>query len=125
MKSFFSKLGFRKMDEMEKDIALKAQRNALIYVLLVLAIWSFYESFKVYTQHTSLNSVPSFLLVTTSSVLILSQLVLQKRAVKVDDEYKDATPIFKIIVVGVIVAAIIIEIIIAATITPTTIILSN
>ncbi|OPX87212.1 MAG: hypothetical protein A4E53_02590 [Pelotomaculum sp. PtaB.Bin104] len=110
MKSLFSKLGFRKMDEMEKDIALKAQRNALIYVLLVLAIWSFYESFKVYTQHTSLNSVPSFLLVTTSFVLILSQLVLQKRVVKGDDEYKDTTPILKIIVVGVIVAAIIISI---------------
>lgn len=110
MKLFFSKLGFRKMDEMEKDISLKAQRNALIYVLLALAIWSFYESFKVYTQHTSLNSVPSFLLVTTSFVLILSQLVFQKRAVKGDDEYKDATPILKIIIVGVIAAAIIISI---------------
>ncbi len=110
MKSFFSKLGFRKMDEMEKDIALKAQRNALIYVLLVLVTWSFYESFKVYTQHTPLNSAPSFLLVTTSLVLILSQLVLQKRVVKGDDEYKDTTPILKIIVVGIIVAAIIISI---------------
>lgn len=110
MKSFFSKLGFRKMDEMEKDIALKAQRNALIYVLVVLAILSFYESFKVYTQHTSLNSAPSFLLITTSFVLILSQLVLQKRVVKGDDEYKDTTSIFKIIVVGIIVAAIVISI---------------
>lgn len=110
MKSFFSKLGFRKMDEMEKDIALKAQRNALIYVLVVLAILSFYESFKVYTQHTSLNSVPSFLLVTTSFVLILSQLVLQKRVVKGDYEYKDTTSIFKIIVVSIIVAAIVISI---------------
>lgn len=44
MKSFFSKLGFRKMDEMGKDIALKAQRNALIYALLALAMWSLYES---------------------------------------------------------------------------------
>ncbi|EGD49600.1 hypothetical protein Cpap_4040 [Ruminiclostridium papyrosolvens DSM 2782] len=110
MKMFFSKLGFRKMDEMEKDIALKAQRNALIYVLLVLVIWSLFESFKVYTQHVSLNLVPGFLLVSTSFVLILSQLVLQKRAVKGDDEYKDTTPILKITVVGVIVAAIIISI---------------
>lgn len=110
MKSFFSKLGFRRMDEMEKDIALKAQRNALIYALLALAIWSLYESFKVYTRHTSLNSVPSFLLVTTSFVLILSQIVLQKRVVKGDDEYKDTTPLLKIIVVGVIVVAIIISI---------------
>lgn len=107
MKSFFLKLGFRKMDEMEKDIALKAQRNALIYILLALAIWSLYESFKVYTQHTSINTVPSFLLVTTSFVLILSQLVLKKRVVKGDDEYKETTSLLNIIVVGVIAVAII------------------
>lgn len=111
MRTFFLKLGFRKMDEMEKDIALKAQRIALIYALLALAIWSFYESFKVYTQqYTSLNLAPSFLLVTTSLVLIISQLVLQKRVVKGDDEYKDTTPIIKIIGVGIIVVAIIISI---------------
>ena len=110
MKSFFQKLGFHKMDEMEKDIALKAQRNALIYILLVLIIWSFYESFKVNTQRTSLNLVPSFLLGTTSLVLILSQLVLQKRAVKGDDEYKDTPPTLKSIVVGVIVFTIIMSI---------------
>lgn len=110
MKTFFSKLGFRRMDEMEKDIALKAQRNALIYALLALAIWSLYESFKAYTQHTSLNSAPGFLLATTSFVLILSQIVLQKRVVKGDDEYKDTTPLLKIIAAGVIVAAIIISI---------------
>lgn len=109
MKSLFSKLGFRKMDEMEKDIALKAQRVALIYVLLFLAIWSLYEPFKLYTQHTSLNSVPSFLLLTTSFVLILSQLVLQKRAVKGEDEYKDS-PVLKNIIIGGIVVAIIISV---------------
>jgi hypothetical protein len=110
MKSLFSKLGFRKMDEMEKNIALKAQQNALIYVLLALAVWSFYESFKAYSQHTSINSVPSFLLVTTSLVQVFSQLVLQKRVVKDDDEYKDDNPLLKIIIVGVILSAIIVSI---------------
>jgi hypothetical protein len=98
------------MDEMEKDIALKAQRIALIYVLLVLAIWSFYESFKVYTQHSALNSVPCFLLITTCFVLISSQIVLQKRAIKGDDEYNDTTPIIKIVFAGAVVAAIIVSI---------------
>ncbi|SDG58727.1 hypothetical protein [Desulfosporosinus hippei] len=110
MKSFFSKVGFHKMDEMEKNIALSAQRNALIYVLLALAAWSFYESFKAYTQYTSINSAPSFLLVTTSLVQIFSQLVLQKRIVKDDDEYKDDNPLLKIIIVGAIISTIIVSI---------------
>lgn len=110
MKSLFFKLGFRKMDEMEKNIALKAQRNALIYVLLALAVWSLYESFKAYTQHTSANSIPSFLLVTTSLVQIFSQLVLQKRVIKGDDEYKDDNPLLKIIIVGAIISAVIVSI---------------
>ena len=94
MKSFFPKSGFRKM---EKEIAFKAQRNALINV----SIWSFYESWKAYTQHRSLNSIFSLLLVTTSVILILSQFVLQKRVVKDDD---------MTILLGVIVTAIIISI---------------
>lgn len=110
MKPFFLKLGFRKMDEMEKNIALKAHRNALIYVLLALAMWSFYESFKSYTQHTSINSIPSFLLGTTSLVQIFSQLVLQKRVIKGDDEYKEDNPLLKIIIIGAIISAIIVSI---------------
>lgn len=109
MKEFFNKLGFHKMDEMESNIALKAQRNALIYVEFALMAWSLYETYKVYTYHTKLNSFPCFLLITTSMVMIISQLYLQRRAVKDDDEYKTENSLFKFFLcfaigIGIIIA---------------------
>lgn len=108
MKAFFEKLGFHKMDEMEKNIALRAQRNALLYVMVALLIWSLHESFEVYTKNTALNLFPSFLLITTVLVQLFSQLVLQKRAVKGDEEYHDDHPLWKIIVSVVVASAVIV-----------------
>ena len=44
MKRIFEKLGVRKMDEMERHILFKAQRNAYLFLVAALVIWSFYES---------------------------------------------------------------------------------
>lgn len=110
LKKFFEKLGFYKMDEMERNIALKAQRNALIYVALALMVWSFYEAFKVYTQHTTLNLAPSFLLTTATLVLVFSQLFLQRKATKDDDESAKENPIFKVILTSAIVAGVILSV---------------
>lgn len=88
MKSLFKKLGFHKMDEMEKDIALKSQRNALIYVIAALFIWSMYEFYHSITQQVDLNKFPCLLLITTSWVQAFSQLILKRRAIKGDSEYK-------------------------------------
>lgn len=107
MNDLFKKLGFHKMDEMEQNIALRAQRNALLYVLLALMGWSFYESYQVYTQHRAIDSAPSFLLITTVLVLIFSQLFLQRRAVKDDEEYTKAHPLMKGILAVVIIGGLI------------------
>lgn len=86
MKNFFKKLGIRKMDEMENAIALKAQRVAIVYVMLMLFCWTLYESYKVYTHHTDLNPFPCFLLVSTTLVQNISQYILIKKATKGCDE---------------------------------------
>lgn len=108
MKKFFKKLGFRKMDEMEQQIAFKAQRNALVFLLAALFVWTLYESYKVYAFHTSLNLIPCFLLVAASGIQTLSQLIMTRNAVKDDEESFETSPLLKIIiwicvVVGVIV----------------------
>jgi hypothetical protein len=48
VKNFFKKIGFRKMDEMEQHIAFKAQRNALIFLLVTLLLWTLYEAHQVF-----------------------------------------------------------------------------
>ena len=41
MKQILGKLRFRKMDEMERHILFKAQRNAYLFLVTALIIWSF------------------------------------------------------------------------------------
>lgn len=107
MKNILNKLGIKKMDEMEKNIALKSQRNALIFAVLGLLVWSFYESYKTYTYNTPLNTTPCFLLVATGLVQTFSQLILQRQVVKDDEEYIEENPIWKILFLILIIAGVI------------------
>ncbi|MGI6548414.1 MAG: hypothetical protein ACOX4Q_00040 [Syntrophomonadales bacterium] len=50
------------------------------------------------------------LLVSTALVLVLSQLYLQKQAVKGDDEYKDENPFYKLILAIAIIVGVIVSI---------------
>ena len=110
MKKFFKRLGVHKMDEMEQHIAFKAQRNALVFLLFALFIWTLYESYKVYTFHSELNPFPCFLLAAASCIQIFSQLIMTHNAVKGDEETPKASPLLKIILICLAVAAVIITI---------------
>lgn len=79
MKEFFRRLGFRKMDEMEQMVALKAQRNTLLYGVVFLLGWSIYNAWRALATQGEMDTTPSFLLVTMSLVLTFSQLYYQKR----------------------------------------------
>ena len=95
MKKLLEKLGFYKPDEMEQQIAFKAQRNALIFLFLALFVWTLYESYKVYVYHTGLNLMPCFLLVASTIIQTVSQIIMSHNAVKGDDEAPAVPPILK------------------------------
>ena len=98
MKKFFEKLGFRKMDEMEQHIAFKAQRNALIFLLGALFVWTIYEAYKVLVYYAMLNLLPCILLTTATSIQLFSQLIMARNAVKDDEEYVATSPLSKIVI---------------------------
>lgn len=117
MRDFRKKAGIRKRDEMERNILLKAQRNALIYVKSVFLIWSLHEFYKCYTQSASFSLVPIFILCTTLMVEGFFQFFYQKKAVEGDDEYQEpsaARDMIGILFMAIIIAVIVIGIIVAA-----------
>lgn len=97
MKMLFNKREFNKLDEMEKNILAKAQKMAYSYVLVVLMIWTFYESYRVLVHNTKFYPVPFFLFMTTYFVQNIAQFVLQKQAIKGEQEFKDPNPLRKIL----------------------------
>ena len=77
MKKWMKKLGFQEMDEMQRLIALKAQRNALIYAVLFLLAWEGWNLFRT-----------GLLLSTITLVLIGSQIYYQQKVLKGSEEGK-------------------------------------
>ncbi len=101
------KFSFRKPDEMERYILFKSQRNAYLFLVAALAIWSFYESFQVYAHHTRLNILPCGLLVASLAVQTLSQLIMTRSAVKDDEDSNETAPLFRLILFVCAVAGVI------------------
>lgn len=98
MKRLFKRPGFRKMDEMERQIVFRSQRYAYIFLMIALSAWTVYESYKVFAFKTMLHPLPCFLLAAAMCIQTFSQLVITRNAVKDDEDSYETSPLFKIIV---------------------------
>ena len=107
MKRIFQKLRLRKLDEMERYILFRAQRNAYIFLVVALVAWSFYESYQVYTRHSRLNLVPCLLVTAAALVQTFSQLILTRRAVQGDEDSFETGPLVRIVVLVCVAAGVI------------------
>ena len=88
MKKWMKKLGFQEMDEMQRLIALKAQRNALIYAVLFLLAWEGWNLYRTLRYESELDNIPGLLLSTITLVLIGSQIYYQQKVLKGSEEGK-------------------------------------
>ena len=100
MKGIWKRLGFRRPDEMERFILFKAQRNAYLFLVAALFLWTVYESCRVYIHHSRLNLMPCLLLVGASLIQGFSQLVMTRSAVKDDDDSYETGPLVRIVVLA-------------------------
>ena len=104
MNRFWEKLRLRRPDEMERAILSQAQRNAYLFLVLALSVWSIYESCQVYLHHSRLNLLPCLLLVGAVLVQSFSQLILTRRAVKDNEDSYETGPLVKIVVLACVLA---------------------
>lgn len=106
MKQFLKKLGFRRLDEMERSILFKAQRNAYLFLAAALLIWSLYESCQVYLHHSRLNPLPGLLLASAAVIQAFSQLIMTRGAVKDDEDSFETEPLLRIILLVCVIVSI-------------------
>ena len=100
MKQYLKKFRLRRPDEMERHILFRAQRNAYLFLVAALAVWSFYESWQVYARHTRLNLLPCLLLAAAALIQSFSKLVLERRAVQDDEDSYETGPLARIVVLA-------------------------
>lgn len=95
------------MDEMQQMHYYRSQSYAYYFLFAALFIWTIYESVTTLRHHDDLNLLPCFLMVGATLIQNFSQLIMQRNAVKDDDEYDSSQPLFKIILLACAIAVII------------------
>lgn len=107
MKNWLNRLGFRRMDEMERQIAFRAQRNAYVFLLAALLVWTLYESGLVFARGTTLNPVPCMLLTAACAIQTISQLAMARSAVQDDEDSRETAPLLRLILAVCVVAGVV------------------
>ena len=104
MKKFLKR---RRLDEMERHILLKSQRNAYFFLIAALLVWTFYESWRVYAYETRLNIMPCMLLAAAVVIQAVSQLSMTRNAVRDDEDSFETAPLFRLVLLVLVLAGII------------------
>ncbi len=96
------------MDEMQKNIKLRSQSYAFKAVLLMLAIWIIYESYSMLAYDKRINILPSLLLQFTILVQYFSELIMKRKMILGDEEYKEPNKVLWSIVLIIVISLIVI-----------------
>lgn len=86
----------RKVDEMEALYRYKAGRNAYLFLVFSLGIWSFWEGFKGMKYSYPIHPLPAILLGMASLIQLFSQWIFERNAVKDDEDSFETTPLRKL-----------------------------
>lgn len=98
------------LDEMGKNIQLHAQSLGYKLAVLLLAIWTLYESYIALVAGQRLYIVPSLVLTGVCTVEGIYKLVLKQKMVQGDDEYREPNKVLITILAVIAITAIIVSI---------------
>jgi len=84
---------------MERSIKLKSQSFAYRITTILLGAWALYEIYLVlFTSAQQLNLMPVIVLTVANNVKYFSELVLKRKMVLDDEEYKESNKIVRAII---------------------------
>ena len=87
------------LDEMERSIKLKSQSFAYRITTIILSAWALYEIYLVlFTSAQQFNLMPVIVLTVANNVQYFSELVLKRKMVLGDEEYKESNKIVRAII---------------------------
>ncbi len=100
----------KKMDEMDRNIRLRSEEFGFKTAVFALAIWTLYESWEYLFNSGSYNSLPTLILLVTLCVQGFSEMVMKRKMISDDEEYKEPNRILWRIIAVIATIAILISI---------------
>lgn len=100
----------KKMDEMDRNIRLRSEEFGFKTAVFALAIWTLFESWQYLFNGGSHNSLPTLILLVTLCVQGFSEMVMKRKMISGDEEYKEPNRILWRIIAVIATIAILISI---------------
>lgn len=100
----------KKLDEMDRNIQLRAEEIAYKVTLVLLSVWTFYNCWQTLMNGEKYNVIPGLIVCLTISIQSFSQIIIKRKMIDGDDEYHEPNKLIWIIIAVLAVAAVILSI---------------
>jgi len=99
----------KKMDEMDRNIRLRSEEYGFKFILLALSIWTLYECYLTFSVGQKFNIVPSWILIGAVLTQGFSEIIMKRKMILGDEEYKEPNKILWSIILSIAIAAIVVS----------------
>lgn len=91
----------KKMDEMDKNINLRAQEIAYKVTIFIMSIWTLYNCFQVLANGEKYSPLPGLIVCLAVAIQSFSQMAIKRKMIAGDEEYHEPNKIV-IAIIGII-----------------------
>ena len=100
----------RKMDEMDRNIQLRSEEIGYKVTLLILSVWTFYNCWQVCVNDAIYSPLPGLIVCFAVCTQGISQMVMKRKMIAGDEEYREPNKLLWTIVGIIAVVAIILSV---------------
>ena len=83
----------KELDEMGRNIQLRAQEISYRITLLILSVWTFYNCWQVFANDAKYSPLPGLIVCLAVSVQGFSQMAMKRKMIAGDEEYHEPNKI--------------------------------
>lgn len=94
----------KQMDEMERNIKRQSESLGFKVTIFIMALWTLYESYRALSTGLRLNILPCLVVTAGCTVTGIYELLLKRRMIEGDEEYKEPNKAL-LVTVGIVALA--------------------
>lgn len=98
----------KKMDEMDRNIRLRSEELGYKIAVLVLAIWTLYESWQTLFNDSKAINFPMYILALVLCVQGFSEMAMKRKMIAGDEEYSEPNKLVWSVIAIIAIIAIVI-----------------
>lgn len=92
---------------MDRHIQLRSERWGYRAAVFALMLWTFIHLVQIHTSDVRANGVPIMILAFVVGVQSFSQIIMKRKMIVGDEEYREPNRLLQVIIVGIVIAVLV------------------